>query len=144
MVSRLKAITICQPYASLIVGWDGMPPGIQKRIENRTWFTDYRGSLLIHAGKSRKWLDSWDGPVPSVMPFGCIVGAAKLVTCLRKRDTPTDRENVLSWVHSHIHAEGPWMWVLDRIERFAEPIPYRGKQGLYDVPFGIIAGSELP
>jgi hypothetical protein len=39
-----KAITIKQPYASLIV------EGI-KDIENRTWKTNYRGKILIHAGK---------------------------------------------------------------------------------------------
>ena len=40
----MKAITIKQPYASLIV------EGI-KDIENRTWKTNYRGRILIHAGK---------------------------------------------------------------------------------------------
>ena len=39
-----KALTIKQPYASLIV------EGI-KDIENRTWKTNYRGRILIHAGK---------------------------------------------------------------------------------------------
>lgn len=40
----MKALTIKQPYASLIV--DGI-----KDIENRTWKTNYRGRILIHAGK---------------------------------------------------------------------------------------------
>lgn len=38
----MKAITVKQPWASLIVA------GI-KDIENRTWATKYRGPLLIHA-----------------------------------------------------------------------------------------------
>lgn len=29
----------------------------EKRVENREWPTSYRGPLLIHAGKSREWLD---------------------------------------------------------------------------------------
>lgn len=41
----MKALTIKQPWASLIVH------GI-KDIENRTWRTDYRGPLLIHASKT--------------------------------------------------------------------------------------------
>ncbi|MFA7254088.1 MAG: hypothetical protein WC107_06075, partial [Patescibacteria group bacterium] len=60
----MKALTVCQPYASLIVGWPGIDPDDVKRVENRTWPTSYHGPLLIHAGKSRLWLSSWDGPVP--------------------------------------------------------------------------------
>ena len=45
----MQAITICQPYASLIIGWPAMPPEILKRVENRTWPTRYRGPLVIDA-----------------------------------------------------------------------------------------------
>ena len=41
----MKAITIKQPWASLIVA------GI-KDIENRTWKTSFRGRVLIHAAKT--------------------------------------------------------------------------------------------
>lgn len=40
----MKALTIWQPWAWLIV--TGTKP-----VENRTWATDYRGPMLIHAGK---------------------------------------------------------------------------------------------
>lgn len=43
----MKAITIKQPWASLIVS------GL-KDIENRTWKTNFRGRVLIHAGKTRE------------------------------------------------------------------------------------------
>jgi len=37
----MKALTISQPYASLIVSG-------KKWVENRTWGTSYRGMLAIH------------------------------------------------------------------------------------------------
>jgi hypothetical protein len=40
---RGKAITVTQPYASSIV-YGG------KDIENRSWYTHYRGPVAIHAG----------------------------------------------------------------------------------------------
>ena len=43
----MKAISIKQPWASLIAH------GI-KDIENRSWRTNYRGRVLIHAGASKK------------------------------------------------------------------------------------------
>ena len=40
----MKVLTIRQPWASLIIqGY--------KRFEFRSWKTNYRGDLLIHAGK---------------------------------------------------------------------------------------------
>ena len=63
----MKALTICQPYAGAIL--DG-----RKRVENRTFRTEYRGELIIHAGKSLAWMDTWnekrDGPLPEEMPLG--------------------------------------------------------------------------
>jgi hypothetical protein len=45
----VKCLTVCQPWAWAIVHG-------RKHVENRTWATDYRGPLLIHAGGSRRWL----------------------------------------------------------------------------------------
>lgn len=43
----MKALTILQPWASLIASG-------AKRIETRCWKTNYRGPIAIHAGKSCK------------------------------------------------------------------------------------------
>lgn len=115
-----KALTICQPYAELIVRGD-------KPIENRTWSTNYRGPLLIHAGKSRDWLDDEDEHLMPGMAFGAIVGRVTLVDCVRVQRLPPH-------LRDHEHANGPWCWVLTDIERFAVPIPCRGAQGLWDYP----------
>lgn len=40
----MKALTLCQPWASLIA-WG------EKQYETRSWSTDYRGLLAIHASK---------------------------------------------------------------------------------------------
>lgn len=114
----MKALTICQPYAELIMRGE-------KPIENRTWPTSYRGPLAIHAGKSRAWLDddgveSWPG-----MPFGAVVGTARLVDCVRV-------ECLTVQLAANEHANGPWCWILADVVRFSEPVPYRGAQGLWE------------
>lgn len=123
----MKALTVCQPYAELIVR--GLKP-----IENRTWPTSYRGPLVIHAGKSREWMDDGDIEAYPSMAFGAAVGVARLVACLPlmyPADGPNwpERWKALS---QHEHANGPWCWVLEDVRRFAEPIPFRGAQGLWD------------
>ena len=44
VVNYMKTLTINQPFATLIV--EGL-----KEYEFRTWKTNYRGEILIHAGK---------------------------------------------------------------------------------------------
>ena len=132
-----KALTICQPYAELIIRG-------QKLVENRTWTTGYRGPLLIHAGKSREWLrDSYpDWPKPDDLVFGAIVGIVDLVACLEydainEGSCPEE----FMFLREHIHTEGPQCWVLASPRRLADPIPYRGQQGLFGVPDKIMDGA---
>lgn len=40
----MKAITVIQPWATLLATG-------KKHIETRSWKTNYRGEILIHAGK---------------------------------------------------------------------------------------------
>lgn len=147
----MKAITICQPYAHLIVIG-------HKRVENRTWPTSYRGPLLIHAGKSKAWLSTtevapWKDPaelqygVPLAdMAFGAIVGVAEMTGCVGISTGPNgstfhnDAAVKLRWpwIHSHEHTEGPFCFVLENVHRFETPIPYRGAQGFFDIPDDIV------
>lgn len=127
----MKALTICQPYAELIARGD-------KPIENRTWPTNYRGPIVIHAGKSRDWLsgDQWE----EALPFGAIVATADLVACLSL--DPMERwPTRFVALANHEHANGPFCWILENIRR-VEPIPYRGAQGLFDIPDSVLAAAS--
>lgn len=142
----MKALTICQPYAELIL----LPESDtrRKRVENRTWATNYRGPFYIHAGKSREWLDEENGSHPSrinygitisSMSFGAIVGVARLADCVRvdytvggeKRCSPKMAAKY-PWLQEHEHTEGPWCWILEDVTAIG-PWPWRGAQGLWEV-----------
>lgn len=128
----MKALTICQPYAEMIANHE-------KTIENRTWATDYRGPLAIHAGKSRAWLEAEDERERPGMTFGAIVATAMLVNCCRVEDLPED-------LHDDVHAQGPWCWVLSDVESLPVPLPWRGAQGLWDVQLpadAVAKGDEV-
>jgi len=116
----MKAITICQPFA-----W-GVIHG-PKVYENRSWPSSYRGLLLIHAGKSRKYLDDdpeFDGqPSDRDLTFGAIIGVVRMIDCLpvaRARPTPC--------------AEGPYCHEYADAYAFFEPVPCLGMLGHWDVP----------
>lgn len=128
----MKALTICQPYAQLIVRGE-------KRVENREWPTRYRGPLLIHAGKSREWLADdvpgtfrdWGDP----LVFGAALGIAQLVDVLDiARIERGDYDAKHPWLREHYHTFGTWCWVLEDVRRFGDPVPWTGAQGLWDFP----------
>lgn len=143
----MKALTICQPFAHLICLPDDHPRA--KRVENRQWPTSYRGPLLIHAGKSRNWMDRNEeyGIPESDLVFGAIVGVANLADCVKLETRPGWNGGVVPdhakrrwpWLLQHEHTEGPYCLVLTECRRFEKPIPYRGAQGLFDVPPGVVA-----
>lgn len=128
----VPALTVSEPYASLII-FAG------KDVENRTWPTGYRGPLVIHAGKTsrylpKKWEADWaeyrnGWPALPVAPaFGQIVGVVDVVGCLELADAPTG-----PWT------EGPWCWMLANPRPLPAPVDAVGKQGLWKMPDDIAA-----
>lgn len=124
----MKALSIRAPW-----WWAILHAG--KNIENRSWRTDYRGPILIHASKwwgareinndlafvlersSKKVMrpDLYDMRALG----GHIVGLAKIVGCVRSSSSP--------WFF------GPYGLVLADIVPLAEPYPAKGALGLFDV-----------
>lgn len=127
----MKALTICQPYAHLILQG-------RKTCENRTWPTNYRGLMYIHAGKSRAWMDVENGVdfgsgirVDS-MAFGAVVGIAKLVACIHI-SSPLMKEWMLKMTdEQRHHVNGPYCWIFDGVSSIG-PWPWRGAQGLFEI-----------
>lgn len=118
-MSELLALTICQPYAQLIaIG--------EKPIENREWPTRLRGEIAIHAGKSKSWLGEGDLQRFPSMPFGAIVALAELYDCVRVQHLPTQ-------LQGHVHANGPWCFLLQRVRPLVSPLACRGAQGFWTV-----------
>lgn len=153
---NMTALTICQPYAHLICLPDDDDRA--KRVENRRWGTSYRGPLLIHAGKSREWLDldeddtcddTYEIPL-SEMAFGAIVGIANLADCVQlvpvisqrgflSYNVPNHASRRWPWLACHAHTEGPFCFVLTECRRFKNPIPCRGARGLFSVPREVVS-----
>lgn len=119
----MKAISIKQPWAYAILH-------LGKNIENRTWKTNYRGRVLIHASKNFDnigfqamikicpYLDFKLLNSIKNSPRGCIVGAIDIVGCVSYSTT--------SWFF------GPYGWVLENPQSIS-PIPYKGQLGFFDV-----------
>lgn len=121
----MKCVSIREPWAWMILA------GL-KTAENRSWKTDYKGPLLIHASKNflrdqEFWLRSQGHPLPSPFPshhLGHIVGIVDLIGCCTVNKARERGETF---------AEGPWCWVLRNPRRFERPVPWRGELGMFEV-----------
>jgi len=127
----MKALSIKQPWATLIAS------GI-KDVENRTWSTNYRGRVLIHASGKKLpedfefFIYEWDAicfnnmllgnlPLYPDMKNGYIIGYADLVDCKEGIDSIWAEKNCVHWKFTNAHL-------------FDTPIPAKGKLNLWDYP----------
>ena len=151
----MRALTICQPYAHLIVTPAvELPRGcVPKRVENRVWQTDYRGPLLIHAGKSRAWLwPTSEADFGDALVFGALLGVVEILDCIpihrTDRSDPTEPGGISAehatkypWLPAHQHSEGPFGLVLGNVRRFRAPITFNGFQKLWFVPDHVVENA---
>jgi hypothetical protein len=140
----VKCLSIHQPWA-----WAILHAG--KAVENRTWPTSHRGPLLIHASKSRASYDAQDAvawrqrygvelPPWDSLTIGALVGVVELAACVQASGAGISAEQK-AWLDAHPFTEGPVCWVLKYPRAFAEPIPYRGAQGIFTVPDEVVAAA---
>ncbi|MFI6489868.1 ASCH domain-containing protein [Streptomyces sp. NPDC050564] len=122
---EVRALTLWQPWASCIAYGT-------KRIENRTWPTDYRGIVLIHAGRTTD-RHAWD--VPLTRPFlrrpqprGAVLAVARLADCHQDDGWCT------LW-----SAPGQWHWKLTDIRTLSKPLDCRGERGLWTPAPALVA-----
>lgn len=141
----MKALTILQPWASLITHGD-------KRVENRTWRPPAAvigTRIAIHAGAR------WDNSFPErhqryaeevlrkvyegagAFPTKAIVGTAVLARVAASREELGQGDRAARWF------AGPFGWVLEDVVALPSPIQIPGAQGLWTVPQQILSALEV-
>ncbi|HML33835.1 ASCH domain-containing protein [Sporomusa sphaeroides] len=154
----MKAITIHQPWASLIACG-------AKQIETRSWATKYRGPIAIHAGKSwtmfrreitycepfhsALWPNMTKDELSlngygrtQLLPVGAVIAIAELVDCVKVigfdqfANSPIlDRKDWLLQDAKETafgdYSIGRYAWILTNV-RAIEPVPAKGMQRLWE------------
>ena len=152
----MKAITVFQPHALLLV------MGI-KPIENRSWVTNYRGRLAIHAGlngsgrsKARcddGWIEryrSWGLAIPADpadYDYGAVIGSVCLYDCKTKWQVLCPDRVALNRAARRRVGDNPWAtgpkcWMVRDAQR-CRPMAVRGDRGMFEIPDVIMAEREL-
>lgn len=125
----MKALTIKQPYATLIA------EGI-KEYEFRTWKTNYRGEFLVHVGKGKniQYMEKFKD-LDLEYPSGCIIAIASLENCI---EVTNEFRNILKKknpiLYSHIINDKNWKgyaFKLTNVKKI-ENIPAQGKLSFWN------------
>ena len=126
----MKVISIKEPFATLIMNGN-------KKIETRSWKTNYRGELYIHAsGKSlaKEFLD--DNIIDLIkdmdMNFGNIICKGNLIDCIYMDEEfiKKIRKNKIEYICG-LYEVGRYAWIFDNIE-LIYPIPAKGKLNIWN------------
>lgn len=138
----MRVLSIRQPWATLIV------LGI-KNVENRTWTTNYRGVVLIHASSTspnkedviaaQNLCKKVGVPFPEDFPKGGVIGSVNLVgTVWCDHNKIKTDINDLYIKDLHGYNKIAYGFVLVEAQRYENIIPMRGRLGLTVPPPEII------
>ena len=150
----MRGLSLTQPYASLVAAGS-------KAIETRSWRTDYRGPVAIHAAKTMsswarfmcgtttfqaglwgKELDAADlTPAINRLPLGAIVAVARLDNCVstneRSRMPRPSIKDAFELVFGD-YSPDRFAWFLADVRALPEPIPCKGALGLWTIPDDVL------
>lgn len=139
----MKALSLWQPWATLMA-YD------LKKVETRSWETKYRGLIIIHAAK--KIVKPTDGDISTQpwirealhylglkweeLPTG-ILAIREIVDCIKIFDSEPPGPGIAHGRWERFFGDyrhGRYAWLTKDIKRFKKPIPFNGKQGLFNIP----------
>jgi hypothetical protein len=131
----VRVLTVRPPYSDAIAH-------LGKNVENRSWRTDYRGPIAIHAGRrvdragiaivERRY--GLRGALPERLYRGGVVAIADLVDVHPAADCWEQLEDG-DWVMCSAWAEqAGYHWVLANVRPLADPFGLQGSLGLRVLP----------
>jgi hypothetical protein len=147
-MSELKALTLTQPWASLMALRE-------KKIETRSWYTTYRGEIVIHAAKGfPRWAKdtcyepafraALGGVAPKDLPLSLGLCVVRLVACI-----PTDQLNKIELALGSRprvaelmfgdYSDGRFAWVTEYLYPLKNQRPVKGALGLWAWPVEVAA-----
>lgn len=129
----MKVLSLTEPFATLI-------KEKKKVVETRSWKTNYRGPLYIHASMTKiAKSDLENKELMSLvenkeMNFGYIICKCTLVDCLYMTEEYINKikENDYQEYICGDYSIGRYAWILENVEVLDKPIPVKGHLGVWN------------
>lgn len=130
----MKVLSLTEPYATLI------KIGV-KTVETRSWKTNYRGELYIHASSTkiskeyRDNLELMNLVSKEEFSYGNIIVKCHLTDCIKmddeyiKKMKKEDKNNYITGIYE----KGRYAWILEDIQVLSSPIKAKGHLGIWNL-----------
>ena len=133
----MKCLSICQPFAELIVQG-------KKTIELRKWNTKFRGEFLVHAAKNVLIKDCKRLKIsPEEIAIGAIIGKVNLVD-VKKYESDKELNKDKKKHHSvSNNTKNKYGFILENPKKLRVPIEYMGKLNFFEFHPDEIKNNEV-
>ena len=133
----MKCLSICQPFAELIIQG-------KKTIELRKWNTKFRGEFLVHAAKNVRIKDCKRLKIsPEKITTGAIIGKVNLVD-VKKYESDKELNNDKKKHYSiSENTKNKYGFILENPKKLRVPIEYTGKLNFFEFHPGEIKNNDV-
>jgi hypothetical protein len=145
--NQLKCLTLTPPWSTLVMT-------AAKRIETRSWKTDYRGLLGIHAAKGfpkdaralcssepfKRTLYAAGYFGPDDLPTAALLGTVQLVDC-----GPVESVRGMLSADERAfgdYSDGRYAWLFDDPQPYPAPMPMKGALGLWTATLPVLEAAH--
>ena len=121
----MKCLSICQPFANLII--EG-----KKTIELRKWNTKFRGEFLVHAPQKIRLNDCKRLKIQSELTIGAIIGKVELLGVKEYLSASQIRKDSKRHLASNDMDENKYGFILQNPKQLRVPIPCNGQLNFFE------------
>jgi predicted transcriptional regulator len=132
----MKCLSICQPFAELIIQ-------DKKTIELRNWNTNYRGEFLVHAPIKIRKEDCKKLKIEEKLTTGAIIGKAEIYDVKKYQSTEEIQNDENKHFSSKKFQEKMYGFILKNPKPLRIPIPWKGQLGFFDVNLPKIKNNKM-
>ena len=112
----MKCLSVCQPFAELIVQG-------KKTIELRKWNTKFRGEFLVHAPQKIRLDECKRLKIQPEMTVGAIIGKVELIDVREYENTAQIKIDSKKHLASNDESDNKYGFILQNPKQLRVPIP---------------------
>ena len=134
----MKCLSICQPFAELIIQ-------NEKTIELRKWNTSFRGEFLVHAPIKIRKEDCVKMKINEKLTTGAIVGKAELFDVKKYESIKEIQKDKHKHLSTKKFQDKTFGFILKNSKPLRIPIPWKGQLGFFnaDLPKTKIKNNKI-
>ncbi len=121
----MKCLSVCQPFAELIVQG-------KKTIELRKWNTKFRGEFLVHAPQKIRLDDCKRLKIKPEMVIGAIIGKVELIDVRKYENVEQIKNDSKKHLASIDVNDTKYGFILQNPMQLRIPIPCTGKLNFFE------------